>query len=138
MRFHPRAASGGDLNIAARKKAFESRALSANGTDLGDHRKVAAATRDLSATNTFKYVARERLAKMLLTWVPSHSIRIVERLEKDLFPWLGNKPIDGIKSHEVLSTVRRLEARGAIETAHQALSNCGQVFRYAVATGRTT
>ena len=121
---------------AARQKTFDARTLLAKGIDVGDHRKVAAATRDHNATNTFEAVAREWLAKMLPTWVPSHSIRIVERLEKDIFPWIGNKPADTISAPEILTTIRRIESRGAIETAHRALSNCGQVFRYAVATGR--
>ncbi len=122
----------------AREKTFNTRAMLANGIDPGDHRKVAAATRDLEATNTFEHVAREWLAKKMPVWVPSHSIRIVERLEKDVFPWLGHKVVDKITAPEILSTVRRIESRGAIEPAHRALSNCGQVLRYAVATGRAT
>ena len=59
----------------------------------------------------------------------------MRRLERDVFPWIGNRPIGDIHAPEILTVLRRVEARGAGETAHRALSNCGQVFRYAVATG---
>jgi integrase len=57
------------------------------------------------------------------------------RLEQDVFPWLGGLPVGEIKAPQLLQTMRRIEARGAIETAHRALQACGQVFRYAIATG---
>ena len=57
-------------------------------------------------------------------------------IEKDIFPWLGQRPISEITAAEILSTLHRIESRGAIETAHRAHQNCGQVFRYAIATGR--
>jgi integrase len=60
----------------------------------------------------------------------------MRRFERDIFPWLGARPIDSITPPELLSALRRIEDRGAIETAHRAHQNCGQVFRYAVATGR--
>ena len=60
----------------------------------------------------------------------------MRRLEKDLFPWLGKRPIAEVKAPELLAVLRRIESRGAQETAHRAMQNCGQVFRYAVATGR--
>jgi integrase len=57
-------------------------------------------------------------------------------MERDIFPWIGDKPIESILAPQLLEVVRRIESRGALETAHRALANCGQVFRYAVATGR--
>jgi integrase len=68
--------------------------------------------------------------------VASHGDRILRRLEKDIFPWLGKRPIAEIKAPELLAVLRRIESRGALETTHRAMQNCGQVFRYAVATGR--
>jgi integrase len=65
-----------------------------------------------------------------------HAARTLIRLEQDVFPWLGGLPIGDIKPPQLLQTMRRIEARGAIETAHRALQACGQVFRYAIATGR--
>jgi integrase len=81
-------------------------------------------------------VAREWFAKYSSTWVDYHGDRILRRLERDIFPWIGHRPISEITAQELLSVIRRIEARGAVETAHRARSNCGQVFRYAVATGR--
>ena len=66
----------------------------------------------------------------------SHADRILKRLENDLFPWLGKRAIAEIKAPELLAVLRQIESRGALETAHRAIQNCGQVFRYAVATGR--
>jgi integrase len=60
----------------------------------------------------------------------------MRRLERDVFPWIGRKPITNIHAPEILTLLRRIEARGAVETAHRALNDCGQVFRYAVVTGR--
>src|SRR5829696_3633875 len=60
----------------------------------------------------------------------------MRRFENDLFPWIGKRPIAEIKAPAPLAVLRRIESRGAQETAHRAMQNCGQVFRYAVATGR--
>ncbi len=62
--------------------------------------------------------------------------RTIRRLERDIFLWIGARPISDIKAPELLAVARRVESRGAVETAHRALGNCGQVFRYAIATGR--
>jgi len=66
----------------------------------------------------------------------SHRERTLRAMEKDLFPKLGNRPISEINAPELLATLRRIESRGAIETAHRAKQTAGQIFRYAVATGR--
>ncbi len=73
---------------------------------------------------------------MLPTWTPDHADKIIKRFERDVFPWIGGKPVADLNAPEVLTTIRRIEARGRLETAHRALQSCGQVFRYAVATGR--
>ena len=88
------------------------------------------------AANSFEVVAREWFAKYSATWASSHGDRIIRRFERDIFPWIGGRPIAEITAPELLAVVRRIESRGALETAHRALGNCGQVFRYAVATGR--
>ena len=94
--------------------------------------KTATANR---AANSFELVAREWFAKHSSNWVASHADKIIRRLERDIFPWLGAKPIAEITPPDLLTVLRRIESRGAIETAHRAMGNCGQVFRYAVATG---
>ena len=70
------------------------------------------------------------------TWAENYSNRTLRRLERDIFPWLGNAPIRTIDAPKLLEALRRIESRGAIETAHRTLQNCGQIFRYAIATGR--
>ena len=71
-----------------------------------------------------------------LDGLPVIQARSMARLENDILPWMGGRPIAEITAPEVLAVFRRIESRGALETAHPALENCGQVFRYAVATGR--
>jgi integrase len=83
-------------------------------------------------------VAREWLAKYSPNWADSHSDRIVRLFERDIFPWIGGKPIAEVSAPDVLTVMRRIEGRGALETAHRARGNCGQVFRYAIATGRAS
>jgi integrase len=68
--------------------------------------------------------------------VESHASRIERVFERDIFPWMGVRPIAEVSAQELLGVIRRIENRGAPETAHRVLSNCSQVFRYAVATGR--
>ena len=120
----------------ARERRDEARRLLAEGIDPGELRKVTKATSKLSAANSFEAVAREWFAKYQPTWSEGHATRIIRRLERDIFPWLGNRPIAEITAPELLASLQRIEKRDAIETAHRAMQNCGQVFRYAVATGR--
>ena len=120
----------------ARERRDAARQLLARGVDPGEHRKAQKLARTEQAANSFEVVAREWIAKYATTWAASHSDRTLRRLERDVFPWIGSRPICDIHAPEVLTVLRRIEARGAGETAHRALSNCGQVFRYAVATGR--
>lgn len=120
----------------ARERRDEARRLLAEGIDPGEHRKATKNMQADRAANSFEAVAREWFAKYSTTWVPSHSERIIRRLERDVFPWLGNKPIAEVNAPALLASLRRIEDRGALETAHRALQNCGQVFRYAIATGR--
>lgn len=81
-------------------------------------------------------VAREWHAKQSATWVELHASRIMLRLENDVFPWLGRRPIADVTARELLATVNRIVDRGAVESAHCVLQNCGQVLCYAIVTGR--
>ncbi|SES66655.1 Integrase [Nitrosospira multiformis] len=122
----------------ARNRRDEARKLLASEVDPGENRKAVKAAKLEKAANSFEVVAREWYAKYSPTWNESHGERIIRRFERDIFPWIGSKPIAEIAAPELLTTVRRIEDRGAVETAHRALGNCGQVFRYAIATGRAT
>jgi integrase len=119
---------------AARKKRDEARYQLGKGIDPGQLRRAEKIS--LAGTESFEAIAREWHAKFSSGWVASHGDRILRRLENDIFPWLGKRPIKEIKAPELLAVLRRIESRGAQETAHRAMQNCGQVFRYGVATGR--
>lgn len=120
----------------AREKRDEARRLLAEGINPNEHRKIVKATKTLQVENSFEAVAREWFAKYKPTWSDGHAERIIRRLERDIFPWLGKRPIGDIEAPELLAVLRRIESRNAIETAHRAMQNAGQVFRYAIATGR--
>ena len=120
----------------ARERRDDARKLLANEIDPSENRKAAKAAKVERAANSFEVVAREWYAKHSPSWSPNHGDRIIRRLERDIFPWIGGKPIAGVSAPQLLDVVRHIERRGALETAHRALGNCGQVFRYAVATGR--
>jgi integrase len=122
----------------ARDRREGARKLLADGIDPGANKKAVKAAKSSAATNSFEVVAREWYQKFSAGWVPSHGERIIRRLERDIFPWIGTRPVGEILAPELLEVIQRIESRGAIETAHRALSNCGQVFRYAVATSRAS
>ena len=120
---------------AARERRDAARKLLGTGVDPSEARRAEKASG--SQANSFAAVAREWHATVHIAQVSSgHATRTLIRLEQDVFPWLGRLSIGEIKAPQLLQTVRRVEARGAIETAHRVLQACGQVFRYAVATGR--
>lgn len=120
----------------AREKCDVARKQIASGIDPSDQRKAAKLAGAEDAANSFEVVAREWFAKYSPSWVASHSTKIIRRLEKDIFPWIGSRPISTVTAPDLLAALRRIESRGAIETAHRAQQNCGQIFRYAIATGR--
>ncbi len=120
----------------ARHRRDEARKLLANDVDPSEHRKaLRAKSREIGA-NSFEVIAREWFDKRAANWVASHADRIIRRLERDIFPWIGSTPITELNAPKILEVIRRIEQRGALETAHRALQNCSQVFRYAVATAR--
>lgn len=118
----------------ARERHRDARQNLANEIDPG---LLKQATRETSgATETFEAIAREWFAKQKPTWAKSHADKVMGRLERHVFPWLGNLPINDITAPQLLAVLRRIESHGITETAHRARQNCGQVFRYAIATGR--
>ena len=106
------------------------------GINPSAQRKAEKVTPEGYHPNCFEMVAREWHNEYQSTWNKSHSERIIRRLEKDIFPWLGKKNIADITAPELLTVIRRIKDRGVLETAHRALGNCGQVFRYGVQTGK--
>jgi integrase len=120
----------------ARERREEARKVVAHGADPGAVKRAAKRARVEAVLDSLKAVALEWFAKISPSWVEGHADKIIRRLERDVFPWIGDRPIASIASPELLTVLRRIESRGSIETAHRALQNCGQVLRYAVATGR--
>jgi integrase len=118
----------------AREKRDAARKQLAAGINPGEVRKAAKTAK--AGAETFEAIAREWHTRFAPSWAENHASRLLRRLEKDLFPWLGARPIAEVTAPELLTVLRRIESRGALETAHRAMQNCGQVFRYAVSTGR--
>lgn len=125
-----------DISLAeARQKRDQAKSLLASGINPSDTRKAQKAA-ETEESETFEVIAREWHAKFSSSWAPNHSGKIIRRLELYIFPWLGARPIKEISAAELLSALRRIEAKGILETAHRTQQNCSRVFRYAVATGR--
>ena len=121
--------------LEARQKRDEARRQLAHNIDPGAVRK-AQKQANLQETETFEVIAREWHTRFTPTWSTGHAATIMDRMERDIFPWIGKRPIVEIKAIEVLTVMRRVESRGALESAHRIRTICGQVFRYAVATAR--
>jgi len=120
----------------AREAREEARKQLTNNIDPGVLKNSIKRSTKLAAENSFESIAREWHAKFTPKWTKEHGERILIRLEQNIFPWIGKRPITEVTAPEILSALRRVENRGAIETAHRISQICGQVFRYAIVTGR--
>ena len=126
-----------DVTLTAARKARAAAKLEkSKGLDPVQERKVAKLKALTPAADTFQATALEWYAIRLDSWSSHYAIREKRNLEKDLFPFLGSRHIGEIEAIELLATVRRVEERGALDVAHRVLTTAGQVWRYAVATGR--
>lgn len=118
----------------ARKKREEARVLVAQGVDPSAYkRKIKAATAADAAdmAHTFEAVARDWFSKKCTAWTEGHQKKILSRLENQLFPYIGGRPITSLDAADYMGALRRAEERGAIETAHRLAQLCGQVTRFA-------
>lgn len=120
----------------ARKKREGVRKQLADGIDPSQQRKLEKLTRHINSENSFESIAREWHDTKKLGWTERHASYVIRRIEADIFPAIGFRPINEITAPELLATVREIEKRGAIDIAHRAMQTTGQIFRYAVATGR--
>ncbi|MDD2893403.1 MAG: integrase arm-type DNA-binding domain-containing protein [Halothiobacillaceae bacterium] len=147
-----------DINLKqARIYRDEARQLIANGTDPGELRKAEKVTLSEAKQEaeqaaelermvqsgealpgSFRAVALEWEANHMANKADSHKKKVMGRLERDVFPYLGNLPADAVTAPLVLEIIRRVESRGTIETAHRTKHHISQVMNYAVATGRAT
>jgi integrase len=119
----------------ARSRCDEARKLLSDGIDPSQQRKVDRLVRAERSEDTFEKIGRVWYAKQSEVWVPEHAARILSRLERDIFPFLGGRPITAIETPELLGVLRRIEARGVRETVRRARQDCEQIFAFAIAAG---
>ena len=120
----------------ARLRRDQAKKLLANNTDPGEVKQVQKIEAKQLSANTFEAVAREWHEKQSVKWVPKNAARTISLLERNVFPFIGKTPIAQVTAASLLDTIQKIEKRGNIETAHRAMMNCGQIFRYAISTGR--
>lgn len=120
----------------ARIARDEARLTLDKGVDPGTVRKVEKLTRHIAAAESFEAIGREWFEKTKAKWSDSHTERTKRLLEKDLYPYLGPRPIADIMAPEMLAVLNRIESRGTLYVAHRAKQVAGQIFRYAIVTGR--
>ena len=120
----------------AREKRIQARKILAAGGDPGDVKKESKRQLALKVENSFELVAREWFEKRKKEWKANTVKTIFNRLENDILPKLGKRPVAEITAPEVLSMLRAIEGRGALDMAKRAMQTSGQVFMYAIATGR--
>lgn len=120
----------------ARDRRDEARKLLANGIDPSEHRKTQKRDAALRDANSFAAVGAEWYGKQANRWTERHAEDVRRRLEANLYPDLGARPVAEITAPELLAALRKVESRGAHDLARRMLGVAGQVFRYAIATGR--
>ncbi len=128
----------------ARERRDEAKEMLAKGIDPGEHKKALKAVSATNRHNSFEVIAREWHAKQKTRtnlnktshWTERHANDVITRLQNNVFPIVGTAPIASLKPADMLAILQRIEAREAYELAHRVAQICGQVFRYAVATGR--
>lgn len=119
----------------AREARNAARTQLASGVDPSSHKKAQKAAQTKSADSAFETIALKWHAGQSRVWSAIHSKNVLDRLTRNVFPYVGNKSIADITVPELLGLLRRIEGRGAHETAHRVLGNIGEVYRYAIASG---
>jgi integrase len=120
----------------ARSARDAAKKLLARDVDPSQARKAQKRTARLSAANTFEAVAREWRENQKARWTPRYYDHVVTRLEADVYPEIGSRPIAEIEPPDLLAVLRKVEKRGALEIAKRLRQTVGQVFRYGIVTGR--
>ena len=125
-----------EISLAdARKRRDKARETLAAGDDPGQLKREAKLARALQDASTFEKVARQWWEQWKGPKSPRHADYVIRRLEADVFPVLGARPVDSINAPQLLAMAKRIESRGAIDIAKRALQTCGQIMRFAVAHG---
>ncbi|HEY0489313.1 MAG TPA: integrase arm-type DNA-binding domain-containing protein [Telluria sp.] len=122
--------------VDARAKRTAARSQLAAGVDPGQVKRIEKNNKAIKHANTFEAVAREWHANKRDTWQERTAANILHRLEKDVFPYIGKHPIADVKAPIILDVLRQIEKRGAVDMAKRQGQVCGQIFRYAIASGK--
>ena len=121
----------------AREKREEAKKLLGQGQDPAHVKKMQKRDRQRAIGQTFKEVALEWHKVKKPSWSESHGLRTLRQLERDLFPWIGDRPMKDVTGSEILFALRKVEDRGAIETADRGLMLCRQIWEYVALDGIT-
>lgn len=119
----------------ARQKHLEAKLMKLKGEHPNLVKRQTKTRAIVAATNDFETVAKAWFEVKKEEWAPAYADRIISRLQKDVFPWLGKLPISQIDSPMVLGVLRRIQARGALETAHRMRDAISMVYRFAIPSG---
>lgn len=119
----------------ARERRDAARKLLASGADPSEQRKAERREAQLAAANSFEVVAREYAGRQAHRWTAKYAAGQIRRLELDIFPAIGHRPINEISAPELLQVLRKIEARGSLDMAKRMRQIAGQVFRYGIAVG---
>ena len=120
----------------ARNQRDDAKKLLAQNKDPSEQKQLARLEKHLASESTFEAVAREWHTSKADRWSLLYRDEIIDTFEKDIFPYIGKRPIAEIKPLELLETLRKMEKRGALEKMRKVRQRCGEVFRYAIITGR--
>ncbi|WP_336853966.1 tyrosine-type recombinase/integrase [Pseudescherichia vulneris] len=120
----------------ARALRDEAKKKLAEGIDPSFAKKEEKLVRDVQLNNTFQAVALEWHGTKVSRWSEGYASDIIEAFNKDIFPYIGQQPVNEIKPLVLLNVLRRMESRGATEKAKKVRQRCSEVFRYAIVTGR--
>ena len=123
--------------LAARKQRAAAREQIEKGVAPSQTKRIEKKNKVIANANTFEAVAREWHANKLETWQARTATNVLHRLEKDVFSPIGKQPIADIKAPVMLAVLRQIEQRGALDMAKRQGQVCGQIFRYAIACGKT-
>lgn len=126
-----------EISLAeAREKRFEVRKMKANGVDPATAIREQKQQKSIESSNSFQSVALEWHENRVSSWTPYYAKQLKQRLEKDVFPKIGHRPISAITAKEILQMAQAIEERNAYDIAHRAVQICGQIFQYAIITDR--
>ncbi|WP_422528352.1 tyrosine-type recombinase/integrase [Serratia fonticola] len=126
-----------DVSLAdAREKRDAAKKLLAAGGDPSETKKAEKLAQKLNLENTFEAIAREWHQTKADRWSLRYRDEIIDTFEKDIFPYIGKRPIADLKPMELLEALRKMEKRGALEKMRKVRQRCGEVFRFAIITGR--